>query len=101
MDEVRLRYPNYLSLLYYSNAWCILCVSMNSTLSKPKRFRALRYDVHHIALSVSNRENSAAFYALLGFEPFYLLEAEDGSLTITHLKNGGIILELFCYRQYG
>lgn len=40
-----------------------------------------------------------AFYRQLGFREAYLWEAEDKSLSITHLKLEGIILELFCYAE--
>jgi glyoxylase I family protein len=56
------------------------------------------YSFHHVALSIADRERSVAFYSQLGFEQVHLWQAEDGSLTITHLKNGESILELFCYR---
>lgn len=57
------------------------------------------YRIHHVCLSVSNRETSVAFYKKLGFTDHTLWQAEDGSLTITHLKLNGIILELFCYKN--
>jgi len=58
------------------------------------------YTFHHACLSVTNREQSVEFYNQLGFEQVHLWEADDQSLTITHLKNGGVILELFCYADY-
>ncbi len=57
------------------------------------------YRFHHACLSVSNRQQSVVFYGKLGFREAYLWEAEDGSLSITHLKLEGVILELFCYRD--
>ena len=60
----------------------------------------MNYSFHHVALSVTNRENSKAFYEQLGFTQVHLWGAEDRSLTITHLKNGDFILELFCYKDY-
>lgn len=57
------------------------------------------YSFHHVALSIADRKRSAAFYAQLGFEQVHLWQADDGSLTITHLKNGDFILELFCYKN--
>lgn len=58
------------------------------------------YAIHHIALSVTNRERSVEFYSKLGFKQVHLWEAEDNSLTITHLKLGDFILELFCYADF-
>ncbi|HVQ44875.1 MAG TPA: VOC family protein [Candidatus Saccharimonadia bacterium] len=51
----------------------------------------------HVAISVTNREKSVDFYKLLEFEQVHLWEAEDKTLSITHLRNGEFILELFCY----
>ncbi len=58
------------------------------------------YSFHHVALSIANRERSISFYQKLGFNQVHVWEAEDKSLTITHLKNGGVILELFCYTAF-
>ena len=58
------------------------------------------YTFHHACISVTNRERSVEFYNQLGFEQVHFWEANDKSLTITHLKNGGTILELFCYADY-
>lgn len=58
------------------------------------------YSIHHVALSVTNREKSVEFYAKLGFKQVHLWEAEDKSLSITHLKLNEFILELFCYADF-
>lgn len=58
------------------------------------------YAIHHVALSVADRGKSAAFYQKLGFTEVHLWEADDKSLTITHLKLGDFILELFCYQNH-
>src|SRR6266536_2533971 len=58
------------------------------------------YSFHHACLSVTNREQSVKFYNQFGFEQVHLWEAEDGGLTITHLKLGDVILELFCYADF-
>jgi glyoxylase I family protein len=58
------------------------------------------YRFHHACLSITNREQSLKFYNQLGFEQVHLWEADDKSLTITHLKNGDVILELFCYADH-
>lgn len=57
------------------------------------------YAIHHVALSVADRERSIVFYEKLGFREVHLWEAEDKSLTITHLKlsDSDFILELFCF----
>lgn len=58
------------------------------------------YSIHHTALSVSNRQHSVAFYEKLGFKQVHVWQAEDGSLSITHLRLGEFILELFCYKNF-
>jgi glyoxylase I family protein len=58
------------------------------------------YSFHHVALSVTDRERSVAFYNQLGFKQVHLWESDDDTLTITHLKLGDLILELFCYKDY-
>lgn len=55
------------------------------------------YKPHHIAFSVSDNQVSVDFYKQLGFEELSFWQAEDSSLSITHLSLNGLILELFCY----
>lgn len=55
------------------------------------------YKPHHIAFSVSDSSVSVDFYKKLGFEELSFWQAEDKSLSITHLNLNGLILELFCY----
>jgi len=57
------------------------------------------FSFHHVALSVSDLEESVAFYALLGFKPVFRWQAEDASLAIVHLKQGEALLELFCFSE--
>lgn len=58
------------------------------------------YSIHHVAISVSDRLISIAFYEKLGFKEVYLWEAEDRSLSITHLQLDNFLLELFCYSPF-
>ena len=57
------------------------------------------YKPHHIALSVRDIAASQDFYVKLGFKPVHKWKAEDASLTIVHLKNDSIVLELFAYAK--
>lgn len=58
------------------------------------------YSFHHVALSVRDSQVSEKFYEQLGFRQVHFWAAQDGSLTITHLRNGVMMLELFCYREH-
>jgi len=60
------------------------------------------YSPHHVAISVSDRNKAIMFYAQLDFKEVQTWNSEDGSLTITHLKNesANFILELFCYTNF-
>ena len=55
------------------------------------------FEVDHYAISVGNIEKSVAFYEKLEFQVIRDYQAEDGSVRIVHMQNGGFILELFCY----
>ena len=55
------------------------------------------YSPHHIAFSVSDSQMSVDFYKQLGFKELSFWQAEDKSLSITHLSLNGLVLELFCY----
>lgn len=54
------------------------------------------FSVHHIAISVSDLENSVPFYSRFGFEEVLRWQAGDGSLTIVQMRLGGLLLEIFC-----
>lgn len=53
---------------------------------------------HHVCLSVSDAAKSEAFYAELGFRRFHFYE--DNRLSITHVVNDTMLLELICYRDF-
>lgn len=55
------------------------------------------FNIDHYAISISNTERSIEFYKKLDFEVVKDWEADDKSLRIVHLMNGGFILEMFCY----
>lgn len=57
------------------------------------------FSVDHYAISVKSLDASIAFYQILGFEVAKSFQAEDGSLSIVHMKNGEFILELFAYKE--
>lgn len=54
----------------------------------------------HYAISVSDADRSIAFYQKLEFEVIRDWSAPDASVRIVHMESGGIILELFCYREH-
>ena len=58
------------------------------------------FTIDHYAISVKNMEQSVSFYEGLDFVVKNEWRADDGSISITHMKNDSFILELFCYRQY-
>lgn len=54
----------------------------------------------HYAISVSDADRSIAFYQKLEFGVIKDWSAPDSSVRIVHMESGGIILELFCYREH-
>jgi glyoxylase I family protein len=53
-----------------------------------------------VALSVGNPARSVEFYTKLGFRQVHFWEADDKSLSITHLRLGVMMLELFWYADH-
>ncbi len=58
------------------------------------------FTADHYAISVKNLKASIAFYQALEFQIIKSYEAEDGSMSIVHMKNGEFILELFAYKEF-
>jgi len=56
------------------------------------------FNIGHVAISVSNMNNSVNFYKKFGFVDFK--NYKDENLEITMLKLNDMILELFCYNQF-
>lgn len=57
----------------------------------------MEFKPHHVTISVKDLETSEKFYEIFGFQRVRYWQADDKSLEILHLKNGAIILEIFCY----
>jgi len=55
------------------------------------------FSFHHVSFSVRNLEISVAFYSHFGFREVFRWTSDDNTLTISHLKLGDSILELFCF----
>ena len=58
------------------------------------------FKIHHIALSVSDIEESKKFYSFFWFNEKLYFQTEDKELEIVHLKMKDFILELFCYKKF-
>ncbi|MEE4025769.1 VOC family protein [Gordonia sp. PKS22-38] len=57
----------------------------------------MKFSLHHVALSVSSIERSTQFYAQFGFNEALRYDAPDGSMSVSHLRLDGLILELFSF----
>jgi len=55
------------------------------------------FSPHHVAISVTDIDQSRAFYQKLGFAEVMRWQAEDESLTIVQMQLSGMLLEMFCY----
>lgn len=58
------------------------------------------FQLDHYAISVGDADRSIAFYQKLEFEVVRDWSAPDGSVRIVHMEQGGVLLELFCYREH-
>jgi len=58
------------------------------------------FSFHHVSLSVQNLESSIEFYSVFGFTPVFRWQAEDDLLSIAHLKQGEVLLELFYFTSH-
>lgn len=56
------------------------------------------FKINHVALSVNSINESVQWYKeKLGFHVFH--EYKSNELQITHIKLGGVIIELVCFRE--
>ncbi len=58
----------------------------------------MEFEIHHVAVSVSDMEKAVEFYTILGFKE--IAGYKDDNLEIKHLYLNGFILELFCFKEH-
>ncbi len=58
----------------------------------------LKFD--HVALSVTNVDESVKFYEKLEFSLSQRWDDPHGNLSIVLMKNSNMILEMFCYKNF-
>ena len=59
------------------------------------------FKVNHIAISVRDNIRSIEFYQKFGFKKFKSWKADDNSIKIDMLKLNDVVLEIFCYKEFG
>lgn len=57
------------------------------------------FTFHHVSLSVRDISKSIKFYGLFGFKEVLTWRGDDNKVTVSHLKLGDMLLELFCFKN--
>ncbi len=58
----------------------------------------MEFNIHHVAISVSDIQKAIEFYLLFGFKE--VASYKDENLEIKHLYLNGFILEVFSFKDY-
>ena len=58
------------------------------------------YSISHVAISVTDMDQSIDFYKTFGFKVVKTWQANDNSLRITHLSLNNMVIEIFCYTNH-
>lgn len=58
------------------------------------------FNFDHVSLSVKNIDISIKFYEKLEFKLYQRWDDSDKKLSIVLMKNGTMILEMFCYKTF-